>query len=79
MLGMQIIRMNGKHANFEVEQKDLGFVRLGSFQLGGGGATPSAVGAPPLTRSRKDSRTGNVPVSHRFSSGVLLFLTSLPY
>jgi hypothetical protein len=37
MLGMQIIRMNGKHANFEVEQKDLGFVRLGSFQLGGGG------------------------------------------
>jgi hypothetical protein len=27
MLGMQIIRMNGKHANFEVEQKDLGFVQ----------------------------------------------------
>jgi hypothetical protein len=35
----------------------------------------SAVGAPPLTRSRKDSRTGNVPVSHRFST----WCFTLPY
>lgn len=40
-----------------------------------GGGTPSAVGAPPLTRSRKDSRTGNVPVSHRFST----WCFTLPY
>jgi hypothetical protein len=42
MLGMQIIRMNGKHANFEVEQKDLPFVRLGSFQLGRGCSTSNS-------------------------------------